>query len=240
MPFFGSGGGGAAASPEESVYGRSVYGIGTSTPSITVSDYSSGTASSVTFGSGKALIAPEATLGQQTRTFTTGVIKFTPFYFHKTTTINKFSIFTGTAPAAQRLVHCGFYSSNSNGLPETFVTGSEQEFTVGTGIGNNRAFVKSYGTPISISKGIVWHYSWTDGNVDLYETGTTVRLGSLINLFGWPAVIPNVHSLNYTKTYSATPVSSLVQSFGAGSTQDTFFYSSNAPPSHFVGLEVDP
>jgi hypothetical protein len=238
MGFFGGGG---AASPDESLYGRSVYGIGTSTPSITVSDYSGGSATSVTFGSGKALIAPEAIVAAQSRNFTTGIIRFTPFYFHKTTTINKFAIFTATAPASQRLVHCGFYTSNSSGLPETFVTGSGQEFTIGTGIGTNRAFVKSYGTPISISKGIVWHYSWTDGTVDLYEVGTTVRLGSLINLFGWQAANPtNTYSLNYTKTYSATPVSSLVQSFGAGSTQDTFFYSTSVPPSHFVGLEVEP
>jgi len=239
MGFFG-GGGGAAASPEESLYRRSVYGIGTSTPIIPVSDYSSGSASSVTFGNGKALIAPEAIVGAQSRNFGTGVIRFTPLYFHKTTTINKFAIYLESAPASQRLVHCGFYTSNSNGLPETFVTGSEQEFTIATGIGSNRAFVKSYGTPISISKGIVWHYSWTDGNVALYEVSTTVRLGSLINLFGWQAAVPATYSLNYTKTYSATPVSSLVQSFGAGSTQDTFFYSVNLPPSHFVGLEVEP
>ena len=237
MAFFG--GGGASVAPEVSIYGRSVYGIGTSTPSITVADYSSGSSSNVTFGNGKALIAADCIVTAQTRQFPANIIKFTPFYFHKTTNVYKFIVYI-TQPSAQRLLHCGFYTSNSNGLPETLVSNSNYEFTIGTTIGTTRAVARQYPSAIEIPKGIAWHYSWTDGNVEMLEANTTRNM-PYINLHGWQAAIPSVAlSLQYTKTYSATPVSSLTQSFGAGSTQDTFFYGNSAPPSHFVGIEVDP
>ena len=237
MAFFG--GGGASATAEVSIYGRSVYGIGSSTPSITVADFSSGSSSNVTFGNGKALIAADCIATSQTRQFPSNTIKFTPFFFHKITNVYKFIVYV-IQPAAQRLLHCGFYTSNSNGLPETLVANSNYEFTIGTAIGTNRAIVRQYSSAIEIPKGIVWHYSWTDGNVEMMEANTIKNM-PYANLHGWQAVSSsNYYSLNYTKTYNATPVSTLTQSFGAGSTQDTFFYSNNSPPSHFVGIEVDP
>jgi hypothetical protein len=241
MGFFG-GGGGSAASPEESVYGRSVYGIGTSTPSITVSDYSSGTASSVTFGNGKAIIAPETIWGVQGRNCGVNEIMFTPFYFHKTTNVNKLLFYIGSSPAATRSLQLGLYSSSSQGLPETLIASSNYEFSIPTTIGSQRLIVRDYGTPISVSKGIVWMYCWVNGTVEILSGNENPKSGTNINLYGWQATssVFSNYGLRYVKTYSSTPVSSLTQSFSAGATQDTFYYNNNVPNSAIGWMEVDP
>jgi hypothetical protein len=240
MGFFGGGGG--AASPEESVYGRSVYGIGTSTPSITVSDYSSGTASNVTFGNGKAIIAPETIWGTQGRSCGVNEIMFTPFYFHKTTNVYKILFYIGSSPAATRSLQLGLYSSSSQGLPQTLITSSNYEFSIPTTIGSQRLIVRDYGTPISVSKGIVWMYCWANGTVEVLSGNENPKSGTNINLYGWQATssVFSNYGLRYVKTYSSTPISSLTQSFSAGATQDTFYYNNSVPSLAIGWMEVDP
>jgi len=244
VPFFGGSGdgGGAAGTVEESVYGRTNYGIGTSTPSITVSDFSSGTATSVTFGNGNAIIAPETIWGSQGRNAPANEITFTPFYFHKTTNVRKLLFYIGSSPAATRSLQLGLYTSSSQGLPQTLVVNSNYEFSIPTTIGSQRLIVRDYGTPISVSKGIAWLYCWVNGAVEILSGSEVTKSGTNINLYGWQATasVNSVFGIRYVKTYSATPVSSLTQSFSAGATQDTFYYNNSVPNVAIGWLEVEP